>query len=115
MNPEQLMGVNHLRAGCMTPDSKCVNDIAANREHLRRGVENSIGIVTALNPYIGYANATEVAQQALVTGQSVYDLVLAKKLLTREQLDNILQPEVLTRPRAFGSGAAPAEAQALSK
>src|SRR5207248_5686002 len=107
--------VNHLRAGCLTLASKCVIGITANRQHLRRGVENSIGIVTALNPYIGYANATEVAQQALVTGQSVYDLVLAINLLTREQLDNILQPEVLTRPRAFGTGTAPAETQALSK
>jgi aspartate ammonia-lyase len=93
--------VNHLRAGCLTLASKCVNGITANREHLRRGVENSIGIVTALNPYIGYANATEIAQEALVTGQSVYDLVLAKKLLTPDQLDQILQPEVLTQPRAI--------------
>jgi len=93
--------VNHLRAGCLTLAAKCVNGITANREHLRRGVENSIGIVTALNPYIGYANATEIAQQALVTGESVYDLVLAKKLLTPAQLDQILQPEVLTRPRAI--------------
>jgi aspartate ammonia-lyase len=93
--------VNHLRAGCLTLASKCVNGITANAEHLRRGVENSIGIVTALNPYIGYANATEIAQEALVTGRSVYDLVLAKKLLTPEQLDQILQPDVLTRPRAI--------------
>ncbi|MET3841391.1 aspartate ammonia-lyase [Bradyrhizobium sp. OAE829] len=93
--------VNHLRAGCLTLADKCVNGITANAAHLRRGVENSIGIVTALNPYIGYANATEIAQQALVTGESVYDLVLAKKLLTPEQLDQILQPEVLTRPRAI--------------
>ena len=93
--------VNHLRAGCLTLATKCVNGITANAEHLRRGVENSIGIVTALNPYIGYANATEIAHDALVTGQSVYDLVLAKKLLTREQLDQILQPEVLTQPRAI--------------
>ena len=93
--------VNHLRAGCLTLAEGCVNGITANREHLRRGVERSIGIVTALNPYIGYANATDIAQQALVTGDSVYDLVLAKKLLTKEQLDQILQPEVLTRPRSF--------------
>jgi aspartate ammonia-lyase len=93
--------VNHLRAGCLTLATKCVSGITANREHLRRGVENSIGIVTALNPYIGYANATEIAQQALVTGRSVYDLVLARKLLTQEQLEQILQPEVLTKPRAF--------------
>jgi aspartate ammonia-lyase len=93
--------VNHLRAGCLTLSQRCVNGITANREHLRRGVERSIGIVTALNPYIGYANATDIAQQALVTGDSVYDLVLAKKLLTKEQLDQILQPEVLTQPRSF--------------
>jgi len=93
--------VNHLRAGCLTLAERCVNGITANREHLRRGVERSIGIVTALNPYIGYANATDIAQQALVTGDSVYDLVLAKKLLTKERLDQILQPEVLTQPRSF--------------
>ena len=81
---------------------------------LRRGVEHSIGIVTALNPYIGYANATEIAQQALITGESVADLVLAKKLLTREQLEAILRPEVLTRPHALGLGAAPAETQHLA-
>jgi aspartate ammonia-lyase len=91
-----------------------VKGITANREHLRRGVERSIGIVTALNPYIGYANATEVAQQALLTDQSVYDLVLAKKLLTREQLDQILQPEVLTQPRVFGTATTTAEAHPLS-
>ena len=62
-------------------------------------VEHSIGVVTALNPYIGYANATAVAQEALATGQSVYELVLAKKLLSKERLDAILQPEVLTQPR----------------
>ena len=90
------------------------NGITANREHLRRGVERSIGIVTALNPYIGYANATEVAQQALLTDQSVYDLVLAKKLLTREQLDQILQPEILTQPRVFGTPSATAETHPLS-
>ena len=96
--------VNHLTAGCLTLAHKCVSGITANREHLRRGVERSIGIVTALNPYIGYANATENAREALVTGGSVYDLVLAKGLLTPEQHDQILQPEVLTRPRAFGAG-----------
>jgi aspartate ammonia-lyase len=106
--------VNHLRSGCLTLAAKCVSGITANREHLRRGVERSIGIVTALNPYIGYANATEIAQQALVTGQSVYDLVLARKLLTKEQLDQILQPEVLTQPRSFGAASAAAQTHALS-
>jgi aspartate ammonia-lyase len=106
--------VNHLRAGCLTLAERCVKGITANREHLRRGVERSIGIVTALNPYIGYANATEVAQQALLTDQSVYDLVLAKKLLTREQLDQILQPEILTQPRTFGTATTTAQTHPLS-
>ena len=91
--------VTHLTNGCLTLAERCVKDITANRERLRASVENSIGVVTALNPYIGYANATEVAQQALATGKSVYDLVLEKKLLSKERLDEILQPDVLTKPR----------------
>ncbi len=61
--------------------------------------ENSIGIVTALNPYVGYENATAIAKEAHATGQSVYELVLAKGLLTKAQLDDILRPEILTQPR----------------
>src|SRR5271165_1371573 len=91
--------VNHLRAGCLTLAERCVSGITANREHLRRGVENSIGIVTALNPFIGYANATEIAQAALMSNKSVYDLVLAKKLLSKEELDAILEPDAVTKPR----------------
>jgi aspartate ammonia-lyase len=91
--------LKHLRAGCLTLAERCVKGITANREHLRRSVEHSIGIVTALNPYIGYTNATAVAQEALITGKSVYDLVLEKGLLTKSELDEILQPEILTKPR----------------
>ncbi len=93
--------VTHLRAGCDILRERCVTGITANVEHLRRGVENSIGIVTALNPTIGYANATAIAQEALTTGRSVYDLVLEHKLLTKAELDDILQPATLTQPRAF--------------
>lgn len=91
--------INHLRAGCLTLASNCVNGITANRERVKDNVTNSIGMVTALNPYIGYTNATEIAQEALATGKSVIDLVLEKKLLTPEQLDRILQPTALTQPR----------------
>jgi aspartate ammonia-lyase len=91
--------VSHLHNACLTLAERCVKGITANREYLRKCVENSIGVVTALNPYIGYANATDVAQQALISGRSVYDVVLEKGLLTKAQLDEILQPEVLTRPR----------------
>ncbi|WP_326539824.1 aspartate ammonia-lyase [Pseudorhodoferax sp.] len=90
--------VAHLRSACLTLAARCVDGITANVEHLRGLVANSIGIVTALNPYIGYANATAVAQEAHATGGSVYAIVLAKGLLTKQQLDEILRPEVLTRP-----------------
>jgi aspartate ammonia-lyase len=89
----------HLRNGCDTLRERCVRGITANREHLRKLVEHSIGIVTALNPYIGYTNATQVAQEALASGKSVYELVLEKKLLSKKELDEILKPEVLTQPR----------------
>ena len=89
--------VSHLRNGCSTLADRCV--AGAHTEHLRASVANSIGIVTALNPYIGYAHATAVAQEAHASGGSVYDIVLARKLLTKQQqLDQILRPETLTRP-----------------
>ena len=96
--------LKHLRNGCLTLTERCVKGITANREHMRRLVENSIGIVTALNPHIGYVNATAVAQEALATGKSVYALVLEKRLLSREKLDDILRPENLTRPRDVPPG-----------
>ena len=77
---------------------ECVDGIVANEEHCRSVVEHSIGIVTALKPFIGYANSTEIAKEALETGGSVYQLVLDKKLLTQEQLDTILDPKHMVRP-----------------
>ncbi|MCX4158229.1 MULTISPECIES: aspartate ammonia-lyase [Paraburkholderia] len=90
--------VTHLRNGCLTLAERCVKGITANEAHLRASVENSIGIVTALNPYIGYANATSVAMEAHATGGRVYDIVLERGLLSEQQLDEILKPEVLTLP-----------------
>ncbi len=91
--------VTHLRQGCLTLEERCVRGITANREVLRASVERSIGIVTALNPYIGYANATAVAQEAYASGRGVYELVLEKGLLPKDKLDEVLRPEVLTKPQ----------------
>ena len=93
--------VAHLRQGCLTLEAKCVRGITANKEFLRATVERSIGIVTALNPYIGYANATSVAQEAHASGRGVYEVVLERGLLSKEVLDSVLQPEILTRPQAI--------------
>jgi len=90
----------HLRSGCLVLAERCVKGITANREHLRRLVENSIGIVTALNPYIGYERASALAKEAHDTGRGVYELVLEKGWMTKDELDDVLRPEVLTRPRA---------------
>jgi aspartate ammonia-lyase len=93
--------LTHLRNGCITLAERCVRGITANRERLEEHMNRSIGIVTALNPHIGYANATEIAQEALRSGRSVSDLVLERKLLTKEQLREILRPEKLTQPVAM--------------
>ena len=77
---------------------ECVDTITVNKKHCRDLVENSIGIVTALKPYIGYSACTEVAKEALVKGGSVYQLVLDKKLLTKQQLDKILDPKNMIKP-----------------
>lgn len=76
----------------------CVEGITANRERCLSEVRNSIGIVTALNPYIGYDHSTRIAKKALETGRSVYDIVLEEGILTREDLDTILDPRNMIRP-----------------
>ena len=91
--------VSHLTAACKTLEENCIRGITANRELLRETVERSIGLVTALNPYIGYAAATEVAMEAHRTGKGVYELVLEKGLMSQTRLDRILRPEELTRPQ----------------
>ncbi|MDF0720034.1 aspartate ammonia-lyase [Kaistella sp. PBT33-4] len=77
---------------------KCIVGITANKEVCLNMVKNSIGIVTALNPYIGYKNSTVIAKEALESGKSVYDLVLEHGLLTREKLDDILDPKNMLQP-----------------
>ena len=92
--------LKHLRQACHTLADRCVRGITANRERMRKMVEESIGLVTALNPYIGYENASMIAREAQATGASVYDLVLSKGLLTQAELEEIMRPESLTQPRA---------------
>ena len=64
-------------------------------------VLNSIGIVTALNPYIGYKNSTKVAKEALETNRSVYDIVIEKGLMTKEKLDEALDPKQMLNSHEF--------------
>ncbi len=94
-----LRGIDMLRNACLVLRERCVTGITANADRMRYFVEHSIGIVTALVPVLGYEIATDIAKTALASGRGVFDLVLERKLLTREQLDEILNPARMTAPR----------------
>lgn len=76
----------------------CVTGITANETRCRYLVENSIGIITAICPHVGYQKAADIAKKALKTGESVRALILQENLLTEEQLDHILDPVHMTEP-----------------
>lgn len=90
--------VDILINGFETLRIRCVEGITANADRCRAYVHNSIGVVTALNPVIGYKNSTKIAKEAMETGRSVYDLVLEHGILTKEDLDTILAPENMIKP-----------------
>ncbi len=91
-------GIDRLCNALRALQDRCVKGITANKEHCRKQVENSIGIVTALNPYIGYEASASIAKEALQTGASVVELVLERKLLSKDKLDEILSPEHMMHP-----------------
>jgi len=93
--------IDMLRRGCRTLAERCIDGITANAERTSQMVKNSIGLVTALNPILGYEKSTEIAAEALQTGRAVYDIVLEKGYLSKEQLDEALSPENMTQPRYF--------------
>jgi aspartate ammonia-lyase len=94
-----FFGLTLLRNAALVLAGRCIAGIEPNRERCREYVQNSIGLVTALNPVIGYEKSATIAKEALKTGGSVYDLVIAKGWLTKEKLDELLRPENMTHPR----------------
>jgi aspartate ammonia-lyase len=93
-----MENINFLCNALDTLRDKCVVGITANKEICLNMVKHSIGIVTALNPYIGYKQSTQIAKEALETGKSVYNLVLEKGILSQEKLDEILDPKNMLKP-----------------
>lgn len=91
-------GMKRLGAGCRSLVDYCIRGITANRERCRELVYHSIGIVTALNPWLGYETSASIAREALESGRSLVDIVVERQLLTREQLDDLLAPEHMLRP-----------------
>jgi aspartate ammonia-lyase len=95
-----MMSITQLRQGCYVLADACVSGITANVEKLRLSVEQSIGLVTAISPVLGYENATVVAQKALADGTSVREVVLELALMTEAQFDEMLgNIDALVRPR----------------
>ena len=90
--------VHLLMNGVDTLRTRCIDGIVANEARCKELVENSIGIVTMLNPYIGYKQSTKVAKEALETGRGVKELVLEHGYLTPEQYEKIMQPENMLEP-----------------
>lgn len=91
--------IEMLKNGMMTLKQKCVDGITVNEERCRSLVENSIGLVTALNPVLGYETSTQLAKEALDKNKGVYELVLEKKLLSKAELDDLLKPENMIKPK----------------
>ncbi|MBR3074959.1 MAG: aspartate ammonia-lyase, partial [Bacteroidales bacterium] len=96
-----LESITWLRNAMDTLRTKCIDGITVNAEHCYEMVKNSIGIVTALNPYIGYKASSKIAKEALLNGRSVYDLVLEYGLMTKEKLDEALDPKAMTASHEF--------------
>jgi len=93
-----LFAIDCLTNGVNLFTERCVRGITANRERCQAMVEQSAGVVTALNPLIGYKNASAVAREALASGRAVREIVLEKALLTAETLDRVLSARAMTEP-----------------
>jgi aspartate ammonia-lyase len=76
--------------------TKCIEGITANKDILDKYIARSVGIVTALNPVLGYEKTTELAKEALRSGKGILELIREKKLLTEDQIKKLLDPAALT-------------------
>lgn len=90
--------IEMMKNGIKVLSDKCIKGITANPEICKAMVLNSIGIVTALNPILGYEVSTQLAKEAMDSNKSVYDLVLEKELLSKSKLNKLLSPENMLKP-----------------
>ena len=81
-----------------TLSTKAIKDLTANTDICYNSIMNSISIVTALNPYIGYEKSSSIAKEALQTGKAVSEICLERGYLTEKQLTDILNPQTMLTP-----------------
>lgn len=98
---ELFNSIKTLSRAMRTLAHKCIDGISANEKVCHDFVFNSIGIVTVLNPHIGYENSASIAKEALESGKSVYDIALSRGLLTKEKLDEIFTTQNMLNPQVF--------------
>jgi fumarate hydratase class II/aspartate ammonia-lyase len=98
MQYKLLDSISILTSALKVFTDKCINGITANENRCNQYATNSMSIVTALNPYIGYSKAADIAKESLLTGKSIKEVVLGKKLLSEKKLDEILSPKLMTKP-----------------
>ena len=97
-----FQSIDTLAYAVQTFVDNCVTGITANESRCRYLVENSVGVITAVCPHIGYQKAADIAKMALQTGESVRNLILQKKLLNEKELDIILNTVQMTEPGISG-------------
>ena len=97
-----FQSIETLTSAVRTLVDNCIVGITANREHCKEMVENSIGIITAICPYVGYETAANIAKEALRTNQSVKKLILERGLMDEDQLKTVLDPFTMTEPGISG-------------
>ncbi|EWH21900.1 aspartate ammonia-lyase [Bacillus haynesii] len=98
-----LQSISIMNNGFRSFTDHCVEGIEANEKRLKAYVEKSAGVITAVNPHLGYEAAARIAREAILTGQSVRDLCLQNDVLTEEELDLILNPYEMTKPGIAGA------------
>lgn len=98
-----LQSLDILRNVVRVFTSRCVRGITANVQRCRQMVEQSVGIITAINPHVGYETASVIAKEAITTGRPVREIVLERGILTEEELDMILNPQEMTKPGIAGA------------
>ncbi|PJZ00957.1 aspartate ammonia-lyase [Bacillus vallismortis] len=97
-----LQSISIMNNGFRSFTDNCLKGIEANEKRLKQYVEKSAGVITAVNPHLGYEAAARIAREAIMTGQSVRDLCLQHDVLTEEELDIILNPYEMTKPGIAG-------------
>jgi aspartate ammonia-lyase len=96
-----LSNLRMMTNACYMLANRCVKQITANKERCEQMVYNSIGIVTAFNPHIGYEKSSAVAKKALVTGRNVVDIIREEGYLSEEKIAEIMKVENLTGPTSL--------------